>query len=63
MTLTIESTDRTLMIGNQPARVWRGRTESGLPMTCIVARVVPEAEGETIEMNPEPGRDGAYAPA
>ena len=63
MTLTIESTDQTLMLGDQPARVWRGRTDSGMPLRLVVTHVRVVSEAETIEMQPEPGRDGAFAPA
>ena len=64
MKLTIESTDRVVMLGGVPARVFSGRTAGGLQLECLVTRILPEPpkpRPETIEMQPA-GRD-AYAPA
>jgi hypothetical protein len=73
VTLIIESTDQVLMVGDQPARVWRGRTAGGLPLVCLVARITPgrEPRPETIDMKParfaeitdSNGEPVAYVPA
>lgn len=46
MKLTLESTDRLIMLdvdGIQvPARVWSGRSASGTPCFAFITRVVPE---------------------
>jgi hypothetical protein len=45
MKLTIESTSKVvelLLAGAAiPARVWEGRTESGIPVHCYVTRLMP----------------------
>jgi hypothetical protein len=71
--LTIESTDHVLMVGDLPARVWRGQTAGGLPLVCLVARITPGCAPwpETIDMKPAPfaeitdsnGEPVAYVPA
>jgi hypothetical protein len=68
MTLTLEATDKVLMLGDTPVRVWRGKTQSGVPLTCLVARVTPEQwrakpARETIDMQPVPGNACAFEPA
>lgn len=39
MKLTIENTSQLLTIDGAPARVWEGRTESGIPVTAFITRV------------------------
>jgi hypothetical protein len=43
MKITIESTTRVVDIeinGTKvPARIWEGKTESGIPVTCAITRV------------------------
>jgi len=51
MKIRIESTTKIveLCIGGQvvPARVWEGRTESGIPVHCYITRVdVPHVEDQ-----------------
>lgn len=51
MKITIESTDKTVLLatadGDVPARLWQGTTESGIPVMCFVTRIVPEVlEGD-----------------
>jgi len=41
MKITIESTVKTTNLTGVPARVWEGETESGIPVTCFVTRIVP----------------------
>ena len=45
MKITIESTTELLELvsrgGSVPARVWEGRTESGIPVMCFVTRISP----------------------
>lgn len=44
MELIIESTSKTVEINGLPARVWEGRTASGIPVHCFITRVAV-AEG------------------
>lgn len=59
MTLTIHSTDRIVMISGVPARVWEGKTESGIDVHCLITRVAVQShedrgqfERELIEQPP-----------
>lgn len=49
MKITIENTTKTVTLADRPggpgirARVWQGTTESGIPVFCLITRVmVPE---------------------
>jgi len=52
MKIAIESTDRIVEInaggGRVPARVWEGKTESGIRVQCLVTRIGAPA-GEDLE--------------
>lgn len=39
MRITIESTTRMVEVNGVPARVWEGKTESGIPVFCLVTRI------------------------
>lgn len=39
MIITVESTTKTVTINGVPARVWEGRTESGIPVHCFITRI------------------------
>ncbi len=47
MTITIESTDRIIQLttqaGTVPARLWEGRTASGIKVECLVTRIAAQA--------------------
>lgn len=55
MRATIESTSKivTLKVGNEsiPARIWEGKTESGVPFHCYITRVA--IDKNTSEENAE----------
>jgi hypothetical protein len=46
MKIIIESTERTVILqtadGRVPARMWQGKTATGIPVICFVTRIVPE---------------------
>jgi hypothetical protein len=51
MKITIESTDKVIELVTDngdgpavPARVWEGKTESGIPVVCFVTRIAPVIE-------------------
>lgn len=51
MKITIESTEKTVLLatdtGDIPARLWQGKTDSGVPVICFITRIVPEVlEGD-----------------
>lgn len=39
MKITIESTTKIVHLNNVPARVWEGKTESGIEVICFVTRI------------------------
>ena len=39
MKLTIESTTKIVKLGETPARIWEGHTDSGIPVHCYVTLV------------------------
>lgn len=39
MRATVQSTDRIAEINGVPARLWEGRTESGVPFVAYITRV------------------------
>lgn len=46
MKITIESTDKVVLLstgtGEVPARLWQGKTDSGIPVMCFITRIAPE---------------------
>lgn len=49
MKITIESTTKKVMVNNVEARIWEGRTESGIPVHCYITRVAVALEGDQTE--------------
>lgn len=53
MRITIENTDKIITlkgpIGEVPARIWEGRTDSGIRVICFVTRVLVK-EGQLAEV-------------
>lgn len=39
MKINVESTEKIVELNGIPTRVWEGRTESGIPIHCFIARV------------------------
>ena len=39
MEITITSTTKTVTLNGVPARIWEGRTASGIPVHCYVTRI------------------------
>jgi len=66
MKLTIENTDKLTRVNDLETRVWRGRTEAGVPVTLYVVRIQvedgkhQEFERELIE---QPPRHVEYDPS
>lgn len=45
MKIIIENTSKTVTLNGVPARIWEGRTESGIPIICYITRIaVPDSE-------------------
>lgn len=41
MKITIHNTSKIVNLGNVPARVWEGETESGIKVNCFITRIIP----------------------
>jgi hypothetical protein len=53
MRITIESTDMVTLVGNVPARLWRGRTERGVECLVFVHRIAVRRDADTAEFDRE----------
>lgn len=42
MRITIESTSKVVQLNGVPARIWEGKTESGIPVHCYVTRIATD---------------------
>jgi len=42
MQIEIESTEKIVELDGVPARVWEGKTKSGIPVHCFVTRISPQ---------------------
>ena len=49
MKITMEHTSKIVCIDNTVARVWRGKTDSGIEVLCFVTRIAVSDENQ----NPE----------
>lgn len=46
MQIKIESTEKIVELDGVPARVWEGRTKSGIPVHCFVTRISPQTHDD-----------------
>jgi len=53
MKITMESTSQLTEINGVPARVWEGKTERGVPVTCFITRVAVQADQDQAEFERE----------
>lgn len=54
MKITIESTTKIIELNGVPARVWEGKTESGIKVHCFITRIaVDKDENQTEEFEQE----------
>lgn len=45
MRITVENTNKIVYLDDVPARIWEGKTESGVAVICYITRIaVPEGE-------------------
>ena len=42
MKITIENTEKIVKLNGVPARVWDGKTDSGIRVHCFVTRISPQ---------------------
>ncbi len=53
MKIEIESTTKIVQVNNVPARIWIGKTESGIPVHCYVTRIAIAVDGDASEFERE----------
>jgi len=53
MKVTLESTSKIVELNGVPARIWEGRTESGIPIHCYVTRVAVDRGADASEFERE----------
>lgn len=62
MKITIESTTKRVHLNGVPARIWEGRTESGIPVHCYVTRIAVQKDLDTTEFEKELQEHSAPSP-
>ena len=53
MKITIENTDRLLMVNGVPGRIWEGTTESGIAVYCLITRIAVRKEDDCAQFDRE----------
>lgn len=53
MKITIESTSKIVQLNNVPARIWEGKTESGIPVHCYVTRIAVDGDQDCAQFQEE----------
>jgi hypothetical protein len=53
MKLIIESTTLVTEMNGMPARIWEGKTDSGIPVHCYVTRVAVARDADCAEFERE----------
>lgn len=53
MKITIESTSKLVTLDGVPARVWQGKTETGIPVACFITRIAVDRAENCAEFERE----------
>lgn len=53
MRITVESTTKTVTLNGVPARIWEGKTDSGIPCHVYVTRIAVERDQDNAEFERE----------
>lgn len=53
MKIQIESTSKVVTLDGVPARIWEGRTDSGIPVHCYVTRIAVDQRSDLVEFERE----------
>ena len=53
MKITIENTSRIIEINGVPARIWEGKTESGIAVHCAINRIAVHNTADTAQFEAE----------
>jgi hypothetical protein len=63
MKITIENTAQIVEVNGAPARVWLGKTESGIEVQCLITRVAVLKTDDCSQFEAELDEQSAPAPA
>lgn len=53
MKVTLESTTRVVTLNGLPARIWEGRTESGIQVHAFITRIAVDKDADLREFEAE----------
>ena len=53
MKLELESTDRIVEVNGVPARLWEGRTASGIPVTALIVQLAVHQDQDQSQFQAE----------
>lgn len=53
MKITVEATGATQTVNGTPARLWKGKTESGIEILCWIAMIEVSADTDRTEFDRE----------
>ena len=53
MKIEIESTTKIVHLNGVPARIWEGKTESGIPVHCYVTRISIQKDSDATQFEQE----------
>jgi hypothetical protein len=53
MIIVLKSTDRIIDINGIESRLWEGKTESGIPVHCLIVRIAVNKEADQSEFEKE----------
>lgn len=53
MMIILENTDKLIDVNGIQSRLWQGKTESGIQVTCLIIRLAVNAEEDQTEFDRE----------
>lgn len=53
MRVTLESTTKKVRLNGVPARIWEGKTDSGIPCHAYITRIAVERDQDSAEFDRE----------
>jgi len=62
MQIKIQNTDKIVELSGVPARVWEGKTKSGIPVHCFITRISPQSNDNIEDFERELMKTNAPSP-
>lgn len=53
MTITVSSTSKLVELNGVPARIWEGKTESGVEVHCYIVRIAAHKDANLMQFERE----------